>query len=325
MHARSRANQRWDERAARYGPRGDQNEGLFLCPVGALRARARARALARGPPRARPRLSFLHSLPLALPLSLFFLFFFFAASRALFPAPCGFAMRVVGLTGGIACGKSSVAAVLSDSGIEVVDLDQIARDVVAPDRWGYRRVMRAFGREVLSEDGSIDRAKLGKLAFSDPDARRRLNRATHPAIFAALAQTLLSHWWRGTRVLVLDAPLLFESGLDRLTSVRVAVCATPAVQEARLVARDDIALEAARARIAAQMPVEEKARRSDYVIWNDGGRVQLESKAKRLATWLQGGAEPNEAVRETAEEERVTGGIRGATVDPGTVSQWGEV
>lgn len=232
-------------------------------------------------------------------------------------------MRLVGLTGGIACGKSSVSVVLADEGIEVLDLDELAREAVVEGSWGYRRVVRAFGRDVLAADGSIDRAKLGEVAFGDPEARRRLNRATHPPIFAALVRAALARWWRGVPLLVLDAPLLYESGLWRVTPVRVAVCASPNVQRARLEARDDLSPEAAAQRVAAQAPVAEKARRSQYVIWNDGGREELERKAKWLAAWLKSGAKPEEAVRETRADEEVVEGVGGPGVEPDTVSQWG--
>lgn len=212
-------------------------------------------------------------------------------------------MRIVGLTGGIACGKSMVSTRLRELGFLVLDADAVAHAVVEPvsavaaahalflllplavqpctplqGRWGYRRVVTTFGPEVLRPDGQLDREVLAELVFTHPSARRRLNQATHPAVGLELARQLLWAWLRGKRVLVVDMPLLFESGAWRLCSLCVLVTAGPELQLARLMARDGLPHDAAAARVAAQMPLEEKRRRADMVLQNDGSLEELQGQ-----------------------------------------------
>lgn len=198
-------------------------------------------------------------------------------------------MRVVGLTGGIACGKSVVSAQLRQKGFDVIDADVIAREVVEPGCWGYRRVLAAFGPEVLKPDGQLDREALASLVFTRPTARRRLNQATHPAVGLELVRQLLCAWLRGARVVVIDMPLLFESGAWRLCWPRVLVAASFQVQMSRLMVRDDLAHEAAAARVSSQMPLDQKRRRSDIVLQNDGSLEELQAQVDTLALKLRSG------------------------------------
>eukprot|EP00887_Chlorella_sp_A99_P005667 scaffold1.g5667.t1 len=195
-------------------------------------------------------------------------------------------MKLIGLTGGIACGKSSVSRILRHEGLTVLDADDIAKQVVDKGRWGYRRVVRAFGNSVLLPDGQIDREALGEMVFANPTARRRLDAATHPAVGLALARALLLGWLLCRPAVVVDMPLLFESGFYLLCRPRVLVACTPATQLARLAARDGLSGEAAAARVAAQMPLERKRQLADIVVENDGSLAELEAAARGLAARL---------------------------------------
>lgn len=194
-------------------------------------------------------------------------------------------MRLVGLTGGIACGKSTVSRELSQRyGVAVVDADTLAHATTKRGCWGYRRVVRAFGASVLDPaTREIDRDALARLAFSDPTARRRLNAATHPPVALALALALLRHWLLLRPLVVVDMPLLFETGSDRFASSTIVVSAPPEVQLRRLAERDGMEEEAARRRVAAQMPGEERERRATVVLRNQGAREALLAQVEALA------------------------------------------
>ncbi|GBF94146.1 hypothetical protein Rsub_07133 [Raphidocelis subcapitata] len=200
-------------------------------------------------------------------------------------------MRVVGLTGGIASGKSTVSAQLRRRhGFRVVDADAIAHAVCAKGRWGYRRVVAAFGGGVLRPDGELDREALAALVFSDAAARRRLQAATHPAVALELLRQVAAAWLSFRLVVVIDMPLLFETGSHRFTRPRVLVAADAATQLARLAARDGCGDAAARARVAAQMPLEAKARLADVVLDNGGPPEALAPQVDALAARLRRGA-----------------------------------
>jgi dephospho-CoA kinase len=203
-------------------------------------------------------------------------------------------MKIVGLAGGIACGKSSVSSLLREEhGIPVVDADAIAHAVLAPGTFATRSVASAFGPSVLRSDAgsatTIDRQKLGALVFNDRAQRRQLEAIQRPYIALALLRQLLWHWLIGTAVVVLDAPLLFESGLHRLCSQVVCVHLGTALQLERLVARDPRAGDAdARARIAAQpLSSDEKARRADVVLANEGSLADLTRRVRLMVPGLR--------------------------------------
>ncbi|PRW58367.1 dephospho- kinase [Chlorella sorokiniana] len=202
-------------------------------------------------------------------------------------------MRLVGLTGGIACGKSTVSRALAAQGFTIIDADAIARAVVDRGRWGYRRVVRAFGSGILRSDGEIDREALAALVFADAAARQRLNAASFPAIGLELARQILLAWVQCQPAVIIDMPLLFESGFYLLTRPRVLVACSPATQLSRLMQRDTLERAAAEARMAAQMPLETKRRRADIVLENDGSMLELEAQVEVLVArlrrhaWLQ--------------------------------------
>jgi dephospho-CoA kinase len=188
---------------------------------------------------------------------------------------------LVGLTGGIATGKSTVSAMLQALGCVIIDADQLARQVVEPGQPAYEAIVEAFGRGVLRPDGSIDRRALGAIVFADPAARRRLEAITHPRIRERLAARLAeleASDFEG--IVVFDAPVMIESGIHRTMDRLVVVVADEAAQRARQRRRDGATDAEAASRIASQMPLAEKAKLAHYVIDNSGdlaatrGRVE---------------------------------------------------
>jgi dephospho-CoA kinase len=182
----------------------------------------------------------------------------------------------IGLTGGIASGKSCVARVLTRAGASVVDADAIAREVVAKGSEGLREVVAAFGQQVLADDGSLDRAKLAALVFGDQQARKRLEAITHPRIGRLSAERLAALHASDAAYVVYDAPLLVEVGAHKGLDALIVVAADEQAQVMRAVQRDGCSEQEARRRIAAQLPLERKIEVADYVIHNDGSLEQLE-------------------------------------------------
>ena len=190
---------------------------------------------------------------------------------------------LVGLTGGIATGKSTVSEMFAELGSVVIDADALAREVVEPGQPAHAAVVAEFGPGVLQADGGLDRKKLGAIVFADPDRRKRLEALTHPAIRARLAERLGRLADEGFRGLVIfDAPVMIESGnyknMDRL----VVVATDEATQEARLRARDAVDPGEARQKIASQMPVSDKAKLADYVIDNAGDLAATRAQVTRV-------------------------------------------
>jgi len=177
----------------------------------------------------------------------------------------------IGMTGGIASGKSLVARLFEELGAGIVDADRLAREVLAPGGPAYDDVVRAFGREILRPDGSVDREALAARIFADPAARLRLNGLTHPHIRRRMAEEAARLSTRpGIEVIVLDIPLLLETTDGRDLDGIVVVYADDDVRLRRLIARDGLSEEDARRRLAAQMPLREKLARADWVIDNNG-------------------------------------------------------
>ena len=179
-------------------------------------------------------------------------------------------MRIIGLTGGIASGKSTVARILEEKGARVIDADQLARDVVVPGTDAYAAILREFGSEILNLDGTIDRGKLGAIVFADPDARRRLEAITHPAIAKLAEERLDSLRRQGTAVVFYMAPLLIEAGITGRVDEIWVVYVDRETQLARLMARDGSDRLDALRRIESQMPMEEKRNYGKEVIDNRG-------------------------------------------------------
>lgn len=191
-------------------------------------------------------------------------------------------MRIIGLTGGIASGKTSVATLLEHLGASVVDADLLAREVVQPGEPALEAIARAFGTGVLQSDGSLDRAALAEIVFSDPAARRVLEGITHPAIRARAEQKLARLAAQGVQTAFYVAPLLIEAGNAARVDEIWVVYLDRESQLARLMARDTLGREAALQRIASQMPMEEKRLLGRVVIDNRGTRDELEAQVARL-------------------------------------------
>ncbi len=198
-------------------------------------------------------------------------------------------MRLIGLTGGIASGKSTFSALLAARGAPVVDADALARAVVAPGSPTLARVVEAFGPRALQPDGTLDRRWMGARVFADPAERRRLEAITHPAIRQAMVEEVDRLAAAGHDLAFYAVPLLYEVGLDALVDSVVVVWTPRAVQLERLVRRDALSPVEAEARIAAQLPLDEKAARADFVVENEGAPAALEPKAERLLTDLRQG------------------------------------
>jgi dephospho-CoA kinase len=187
---------------------------------------------------------------------------------------------LVGLTGGIGSGKSTVAGMLAERGAVVIDADRLARDAVAPGTKGFDAVRDRFGDAAIASDGALDRAALARIVFADDEARAALEAIVHPEVQRRIAEAVAAHA-QTDDVVVVDSPLLIETGAHEGFEVVVVVTAPIAERVARLAARgmseDDVL-----ARDAAQMPLEEKAALADVVVNNDGSLDDLEGKVDRL-------------------------------------------
>jgi dephospho-CoA kinase len=190
---------------------------------------------------------------------------------------------VIGLTGGIASGKSTVSRLLAAHGADIIDADLLAREVVAPDREAFRAVVAAFGPEVVAADGQLDRERLGALVFADARRRRDLEELIHPHVRRETKKRQADILRRRPGALiVLDVPLLFESGMDAGLTEVVVVYVPFTVQLRRLMGRDGVTEAAARARIGAQLDLEIKRRRATRVIDNSGSREETRRQVARL-------------------------------------------
>lgn len=179
-------------------------------------------------------------------------------------------MHLIGLTGGIATGKSTVAAELAARGAMVIDADSLAREVVAPGTPGLTAIVDRFGSDVLLPDGSLDRPRLGALVFADETARNDLERITHPRVRELMMRRIGEALAADATLVVAEVPLLFETRSVDLYEGVMLVYAPPDVQLARLQTRDGLGEPAARQRLAAQMPIDEKRERATWIIDNSG-------------------------------------------------------
>jgi len=188
-------------------------------------------------------------------------------------------LTVVGLTGGIASGKSTVARFLREAGVPVLDADGLGHMVLEPDGAAYRPVLEEFGKQILDADGvTIDRQKLGGLVFDDPARRRELEAITHPRIAVLARHGLELIAERGEPLAVYEAALLVETGLHESLAGLIVVSCPLEAQVERVCARDGITRPAAAARIASQLPLEDKLAVADFEIANDGDFEELRER-----------------------------------------------
>ncbi|KAL4222769.1 hypothetical protein ACF0H5_018809 [Mactra antiquata] len=180
-------------------------------------------------------------------------------------------MFIVGLTGGIATGKSTVSQMLKELSCPIIDADLIAREVVEPGTIGWEKIRDEFGADVFHKDGKLDREKLGKIIFADNEKRRKLNQITHPEIQKSMMWKLFYCFLKGYQFAILDTPLLFESKkMLPYMSYTVVVTCSSEQQLTRLQSRNNLTTEEAEQRINAQMSLDEKCRLATYVIDNNG-------------------------------------------------------
>ncbi|MGN7760825.1 dephospho-CoA kinase [Paenibacillus sp. 22594] len=178
---------------------------------------------------------------------------------------------IMGLTGGIASGKSTVSAIFVDKGARLVDADVIAREVMLPGSPVLAAAVQEFGGEILQADGTLNRARLGEIVFHDPEARQKLNDLTHPAIRREIKNRMYAlEQEEPQRLVIVDIPLLYESRLDNLFQEIIVVYIPRELQLARLVERNTLTMEQAEVRLNAQMDIEQKRSKATYVIDNSG-------------------------------------------------------
>lgn len=184
-------------------------------------------------------------------------------------------IRVIGLTGGVATGKSSVALFFTKLGIPVIDADQLARDAVLPGSPELEQIISLFGRVVLAHDGMLDRKRLGALIFSDPEKRRQLEGILHPKIRKLAEERIAQAAEAGHQRLIYMAPLLIEAGATNRVDTVWVVTVRPEIQLERLMRRDGISLKLAQQIIDSQMPLSEKERHGSVVIDNSGTEEEM--------------------------------------------------
>lgn len=190
---------------------------------------------------------------------------------------------IIGLTGSIASGKSTVSNMLKESGYPIIDADLVARQVVEPGTETLKKIAELFGPEVLRTDGTMDREKVGALIFSDPVRRKQLNDIIHPAIREEMLRQRSAYLADGYETIVMDIPLLFESKLQHFVDKILVVSVTEENQLSRLIERNGLSDKDARDRISSQLPMSVKEAGADAVIYNNG---TLEETARQLATIL---------------------------------------
>lgn len=190
-------------------------------------------------------------------------------------------MKVIGLTGGIASGKSTASAYLRELGAVIVDADAISRASTRRGGAAFEAVCAAFGN-ILGADGEIDRRKLGGIVFADEDARRKLNSIVHPAVMAESRTQIENARASGVKMCILDVPLLFETGMEKLCDETWLIYVPREEQIRRMAERDGLDAVAAAARIDSQMPLEEKLKRADVAIDSSGTIEQTREKLHRL-------------------------------------------
>ena len=200
-------------------------------------------------------------------------------------------MIVVGLTGGIATGKSAVAGMFAKRGVAVLDADEVVRELQEPGTKVYKATVEAFGPDILQPDGTINRKLLGEIVFRDERLRRRLETIVHPALVVAVEERLSALRAQGVPLCVVELPLLIESGAEGRFDWVMVVTAPEEVQVARLMADRGLSREEALARVRSQLPLSEKVKQADFVVENGGDLRETERRVEEIyEALLRGGA-----------------------------------
>lgn len=190
---------------------------------------------------------------------------------------------ILGITGSIATGKSTVVAVFKELGFPVVDGDVIAREILEPNQRALREVVAAFGKDILKADGSLNREKLGKLIFSNEGKRKQLNQILDPFLRQAILQQIKIAS-ENSPLVIADIPLLYEAGYEGDMDQVAVVYVSPKVQLERLIKRDQISPVEAQKKIASQLSIEEKARLTDLIFDNQGSKAET---SRQVLAWLE--------------------------------------
>jgi dephospho-CoA kinase len=198
-------------------------------------------------------------------------------------------MKWIGLTGGIASGKSRVAEILKNKGFKVVDADLIAREVVQAGTSGLKAVVDKFGVEVLLPDGGLDRKKLGRLVFGQPGKLKQLEDILHPLVKKETARQRQEHQEQGHDFVFYDVPLLFEKKMESEFDGILVVVASEALQRERMKNRDHLSEQDIENRLRSQVPLPEKIKKADWVIRNEGSLQDLEVEASNVLRKIQSG------------------------------------
>jgi len=196
-------------------------------------------------------------------------------------------VKLVGLTGGIASGKSAVAAILRRLGAAIINADELSREVVRPEQGAWEEIIKTFGPDILQEDKTLDRRKLRKIVFDNPEARKKLEAIIHPRVRALAERRISELAAAGSSVIVYEVPLLFEAQIHLWLRPVILVACDLETQKKRLLERDHLTEFEAQQHLDAQMSLEEKRKLADYVIENDGTLEELEQGVRAVLQKIQ--------------------------------------
>jgi len=192
---------------------------------------------------------------------------------------------IIGLTGGIVGGKSTVASMFKDLGAKIVDVDKIGHSVILPHRPAWKKIIRLFGKDFLRNDLTIDRGKLGKIVFTNQTLLKKLNEITHPEIIKVIKKEInlaKNKTYNQQKILIIDAALIYEAKMDRLMDKIIVVYINEDVQTKRLIKRNDLSKEEALQRIKSQMPIKEKIKMADYLIDNSSSLCKTKKQVEKI-------------------------------------------
>ena len=196
-------------------------------------------------------------------------------------------MKLLGLTGGIASGKSTVAAILRRLGAAIINADELSREVVQPGQDAWKEIISTFGPDIVQEDQTLDRRKLRKIVFDNPEARKKLEAIIHPRVRALAERRISELATAGNSIIVYEVPLLFEGQIHLWLRPVILVACEIETQKNRLVERDHLTEIEAQQHVDAQMSLEEKPQLADYVIENDGNLKDLEKQVRAVLHKIQ--------------------------------------
>ena len=196
-------------------------------------------------------------------------------------------MKLLGLTGGIASGKSAVAAILRRLGAAIINADELSREVVQPGQEAWKEIIATFGSDILQEDKTLDRRKLRKIVFDNPDARKKLEAIIHPRVRALAERRISELAAAGNEIIVYEVPLLFEAQIHFWLRPVILVACEIETQRKRLLERDQLTAIEVQQHLDAQMSLEEKRKLADYVIENDGNLEELEKQVRTVLQKIQ--------------------------------------